>query len=52
SSSSNDVNDNSQQVLVEQQEDNSRDSNLSARVPWRIGDTCLARWSEDQEVYF
>ncbi|CAF2125629.1 unnamed protein product [Rotaria magnacalcarata] len=51
SSSSNDVNDNSQQVLVEQQEDNRRDSNLSARVRWRIGDTCLARWSEDQEFY-
>jgi hypothetical protein len=51
SSSLNDGNTNAQQVSTEQHEDKYRDSNSNPRPRWRIGDMCLARWSEDQEFY-
>ncbi|CAF5201124.1 unnamed protein product, partial [Rotaria magnacalcarata] len=31
------------------QEEKRRDSNLNPRPRWRVGDMCLARWSEDGE---
>ncbi|CAF3497381.1 unnamed protein product [Rotaria sp. Silwood1] len=51
SASSNDGNNSSQQVIVEQDEDKRRDINSNSQIRWKIGDICLARWSEDQEYY-
>jgi hypothetical protein len=42
----------SQPVTNEQHEEKRRDSTNSTRSPrWRVGDMCLARWSEDGEFY-
>ncbi|CAF3400706.1 unnamed protein product [Rotaria socialis] len=34
------------------QEEKHRDSNLNLRHRWRVGDMCLARWSDDGEFYY
>ncbi|CAF2403546.1 unnamed protein product [Rotaria sp. Silwood2] len=34
------------------QEEKHRDSNSNPRPRWKIGDTCLARWSDDGEFYY
>ncbi|CAF1153962.1 unnamed protein product [Rotaria sordida] len=34
------------------QEEKRRDSNPNPRPRWRIGDMCLARWSDDGEFYY
>jgi len=34
------------------QEDKNRDLNSNLRPRWKIGDICLARWSEDGEFYY
>ncbi|CAF5151833.1 unnamed protein product, partial [Rotaria sp. Silwood1] len=34
------------------QDEKRRDSNSNPRPRWRIGDMCLARWSDDGEFYY
>ncbi|CAF1526720.1 unnamed protein product [Adineta ricciae] len=49
--SSNDGNHTSQQANTEQNEEKRREAHPNSRPRWRVGDMCLARWSEDREFY-